>query len=387
MTALLDQPLLLLAVASLVGWTALAVGLALGNRRLDVLREEPPIAPDREPPLSVVVPARNEEEKIEPALRSVVEQEYGRLEVVAVNDRSTDATGAILDRMASRYDALRVVHIDELPEGWLGKNHALHRGAQRATGELLLFTDADVVMDRDVLRRAVALLERRGLEHITVIPDLEMPGALLEAATGTFKLLFGVYFRPWRASDPASDCYVGTGAFNLVRTEAYRDVGGHDAISLRPADDLKLGRLLKASGCRQAAVLGTGKLSVEWYSSLPDLVRGLEKNAFAVADFSLLRLAVGTAGLLLFLTWPFVAVLVAGGVVRWVNAAVVAVLVALYADNARFYGHSSAHGPLLPITAALMAFIGWRSALKALATGSIEWRDTSYSLEELRRGG
>lgn len=384
MSDLLGRPLLLLGLVTLAGWVVLGLRLAAGNRRIDFLRDQPPVDEGGAPTLSVVVPARNEERKIRPALRSVLEQDYPELRVVAVDDRSTDATGRILEEMASEYGELEVVHLEELPDGWLGKNHALHRGADRADGELLLFTDADVVMEPGALERAVGYLQREGLDHITVIPDLTLPGRLLEAVTGTFKMLFGVYFRPWRARDPGSDRYVGTGAFNLVRARAYREVGGHDPIALRPADDLKLGRLLKRRGYRQAPVFGHGVLSVEWYASLGDLVRGLEKNAFSVAGYSLLRVAVGTAGLLAFLTWPAAAAVLAEGAVRWANVAVVAVLCAIYADNARFYGHSPWHGPALPFTAVILGYIGWRSAVKALVTGRIEWRDTAYDLEELR---
>lgn len=384
MMAIADRPLLVLALVTLVGWTAVGVWLALGIRSIDFLREEPPAEEDGLADLSVVIPARNEARKIGPALRSVLSQDYGPMEVVVVDDRSTDSTGEILDRMAEEHDRLRVLHLESLPEGWLGKNHALQRGAEEARGELLLFADADVVMRPDVVRRAVGYLERRGLDHVTAVPELEMPGRFLEAMTGTFKMLFGIYFRPWKASDPESRCYVGTGAFNLVRARAYRAVGGHDPIALRPADDLKLGRLLKRNGYRQAPVYGTGLLSVEWYSSLGEMVRGLDKNSFAVAGYRLSRVVVATAGLLLFLAWPGVAVLVTEGPVRWLNAGVLAVLAGLYADNARFYGHSPWHGVLVPLTAAVMVFIGWRSALRALITRQITWRETSYPLEELR---
>lgn len=387
MSALLQDPLLLAAVVTLAGWVPIGLWLVVGNRRLEFLRDEAPLPGDDLPSLSVVIPARNEERKIESALRSVLGQDYPGMQVVVVDDRSTDGTGAILDRMAGAEPGLEIVHLTELPEGWLGKANALHRGARRAEGELLLFTDADVVMAPDAVRRAASHLTRRGLDHLTAVPDLEMPGALLEAATGTFKLLFGIYFRPWEARDPESPKYVGTGAFNLVRTEAYRSVGGHEPISLRPADDLKLGRMLKEAGWRQAAALGTGLLSVEWYASLGGLVRGLEKNAFSVAGYSVLRVAIATAGLLLFMTWPGLAVFLTEGAVRWINGGVYLLLTLLYADNARFYGHSPWHGFLVPITAALMAYIGWRSALKALTTGEIEWRDTSYDLDELRQRG
>ena len=387
MTDLLREPLLLIAVVTLVGWIPVGLWLMAGNRRLEFLRDEEPLPASELPSISVVIPARNEQRKIEYALRSVLEQDYAGLEVVVVDDRSTDDTGEILDRMARTEERLRVLHLEELPDGWLGKANALQRGADEADGELLLFTDADVMMEPDAVRRAATYLVRRSLDHITVVPDLEMPGTLLEACTGTFKMLFGIYFRPWEARDPDSSRYVGTGAFNLVRAEAYRSVGGHEPISLRPADDLKLGRTLKEAGHRQAAVLGAELLSVEWYASLGGLVRGLEKNAFAVAGYSLFRVTIGTAGLLLFLTWPGVAAVAVAGTVRWLNVAIVLLLAVLYADNARFYGHSPWHGILVPVTAAIMSYIGWRSAIKALATGSIEWRDTSYDLDELRRGG
>lgn len=380
------DPLLVLAVVTLAAWTAAAGGVARGIRRLTRLLEVSPLEPGALPSLTVVVPARNEEEEIESSLRSLLRQDYEGLEVVAVDDRSEDATGRILDALADAHPALRVLHVEELPPGWLGKGHALQRGAESASGELLLFVDADVKMRRsDVLRRAVTTLVRRDLDHVTAIPDLETPGPLLDAVTGTFKLLFGIYFRPWRAEDPAADEYVGTGAFNLVRTARYRDAGGHRPIALQPDDDLMLGRLLKESGCRQAAVLGRAMLSVRWYAHLPELVRGLEKNSFAVADYSLLRVTAGTAGLLLFITWPGLALFLTGGATLWLNAATLAVMTLIYADNARAYGNSPVYGPLLPLTALVMVFIGWRSALLATATGEIRWRGTSYSLEELRR--
>lgn len=380
------DPLLLLALCTVVLWGVAAASVARGTRRLVRLRDVAPRPPESLPSLTAVVPARNEEEEIEESLRSLLAQEYGRLEVVAVDDRSEDATGRILDALAEAHPGLRVLHVRELPPGWIGKSHALQRGAESASGELLVFLDADVKMHGDdVLRRAVSALLARDLDHLTAIPDLETPGPILDAVTGTFKLLFGIYFRPWRAEDPSSAQYVGTGAFNLVRTARYREAGGHRPIALQPDDDLMLGRLLKENGCRQAAVLGRGLLSVRWYAHLAELVRGLEKNSFAVADYSLLRVAGGTAALALFITWPGLALFLTGGATLWLNAAALAVMTLIYADSARAYGNSPVYGPLLPLTALVMVFIGWRSALLAIATGRIRWRGTSYSLEELRR--
>lgn len=128
MREVLGDPALLLALVTLVGWVALGAWLAAGNRKLEFLRDEPPPPGKGLPPLSVVVPARNEAEDLEPALRSVLAQDYRPMEVVAVDDRSTDGTGEILERLARRHDTLRVLHVEALPDGWLGKNHACSTG-------------------------------------------------------------------------------------------------------------------------------------------------------------------------------------------------------------------------------------------------------------------
>ena len=154
---------IILGCITLLVWTVATVQLLIGGRRIERLERIAPISNLQmrdagAPRISIVIPACNEERNIEEALASVLAQDYPDFEVIALDDRSTDTTGAILDRMAERNPRLRVLHIRSLPEGWLGKNHALQYGADRAQGSLLLFTDADVVMEATVLRRAVAYL-------------------------------------------------------------------------------------------------------------------------------------------------------------------------------------------------------------------------------------
>src|SRR3954451_9899572 len=146
--------LLLLALATLLAHLATAVRILRGNRSIRFLRELPPIDGPL-PRVSILIPARNEERNLEEALRSVLALDYDNLEIDVVDDRSTDRTGEILDRMAAAAPRLRGVHVRELPAGWLGKNHALWLGAGKASGDFLLFTDADVVLEPSALRRAV----------------------------------------------------------------------------------------------------------------------------------------------------------------------------------------------------------------------------------------
>lgn len=379
-------PLAWLAATTLLVLAAAGVEMLRGNRSLVALRDVSPVDPVDAPPLTVVIAARDEALVIEPALRSVLAQDYTKLEVVVVDDRSTDGTGAILDRMAAGEPRLRVVHVAELPSGWLGKNHALQRGAEAARGDLLLFTDADVVMDRSAVARSVRYLRERGLDHLTAAPRVHMPGWLLQSFGIAFGVFFAVAFRPWRARDPRSRSHVGIGAFNLLRTDRYRAMGGHHPIRMRVDDDMKLGKLAKANGLRQDFVVGAPLVSVEWYGSVGDLVRGLTKNLFAGVDFRLSAVLAATLGQLIFFVWPFAAVFVTGGVIGWLNVAIVVFLLALYAGSARLQDESPFLAPLFPLAVLLFLFIFWRSTVLTLLRGGVEWRGTHYPLEELRAG-
>ena len=311
-------------------------------------------------------------------------EDYPNLEFIVVDDRSADGTGAILDRMAGEDRRLNVIHVAELPGGWLGKTHALHCGAERADGELLLFTDADVVMDRSVIGRAVGYLQDAGIDHLAIAPLPQMPGTLLTMFGGAFALFFGLYAKPWKVRDAKSPKHVGIGAFNLVRAGAYRAVGGHRAIAMRPDDDMKLGKLIKKHGFRQDIAVGDGLITVEWYGSLGELVRGLEKNTFAGLEYNLAVVAAACVGQLAVFLWPVLALAFTTGATFWLNVAIVGLLALLYMDNAHWHGFKRWHCIGLPVTALLFQYIIWRATLKTLANDGIDWRGTHYPLQELK---
>lgn len=380
---MLHSPLDWLALLTVVAWLGSGVRLVLGNRSLRALRDLAPIA-DPAPSVSVVVAARDEARHLEKALRSVLAQRYPALEVIAVDDRSTDATPAILADLARDDARLRVVRVDELPPGWLGKNHALQAGAARASGEWLLFTDADVVMDPLALARAVGAAQRERIDHLAVAPELAMPGFWLDLFGGSFVLYFSRYAEPWKARDPRSRRYVGIGAFNLLRAAAYRAVGGHSRIPMRPDDDLKLGKVVKRAGFRQEMLAGRGALWVEWYGSVGEAVRGLEKNSFAGLDYSLLALLGASLALLLLDVWPFLGLLFTDGPARLLNAGTVGVALATYALLARNVGADPRRAPAFPLAALLFLYILTRASALTLLRGGIRWRGTYYALDELR---
>ncbi|MFN0058705.1 MAG: glycosyltransferase [Planctomycetota bacterium] len=378
---------LYLAIAATIAATAALVELALGNRRIRELRALPPGPRANWPKLSVIVAARDEERHIEEALASLLALDYDDLEIVAIDDRSTDATGAVLDRLATCAPRLRVLHVHELPSGWLGKNHALARGAELATGELLLFVDADVVLEKSAARRAVHALIESKLDHLTASPHLRVPHAAggLSLAITTFTVFFGLFIRPWNATKPGPRGAVGIGAFNLLRAATYRAIGTHRAIALRPDDDIKLGKLVKLHGGRQELVFGLELVHVEWYATLRQMVRGLEKNMFAGVEYRLSAVIASTALIGAGICWPYVGVFTTTGATQWLSMATSLLWTTIALGAARKLRQPTYLALGFPLGVLIFLYMFWRSTILALARGGIIWRGTLYPLAQLRR--
>jgi glycosyltransferase involved in cell wall biosynthesis len=375
---------LALAAAILLIKLAIAQEVFRGNRRLRWLGKLAAPAPAAWPRVSVVFAARNEAATVGAAVPTMLALDYPDWELIAVNDRSEDETGAILDRLATADARLKVLHVKTLPAGWLGKNHALADGAEMATGDWILFTDADIHFQPDVLRRAVAYARAHTLDHLAAVPSLtEAPGHWLGICVNAFSYIFTAGLRPWRIPDPRSRAHGGVGAFNLVRTSTYRKLGGHVPIHLRPDDDIKLGKLMKSGGFSEF-VLGAGAISVSWYASVGEMIRGLEKNAYAGADHRPWVPPLGAAWVALAYVWPLAAVFLTAGPARWCYAGTILVTLGLGCDQTRFTGGRWWHGLLLPAGLVVFSYMLFRSMIVTLWTGGIRWRGTFYSLRELK---
>jgi hypothetical protein len=380
---------LLAAAAGAAAWLRVAWVGILTDLRVDHLSGVDPDAPPPGgwPPLTVVVPARDEAAGVEPAVRSLLAQDYPELRVVAVDDRSVDGTGEILDRLAAGEPRLRVVHVRELPPGWLGKNHACALGAEAADDGFVLFTDGDVVFAPGALRRAVAYARAHGLGHLVALPRLVAPGLLERAFVSTFAALVNPAFRTWELRRAGSSAYVGIGAFNLVRRDAYLATGGHRRLRLEAVDDVKLGIVLRRSGVPQGAVDSDGMVSVRWNAGFLASWAGLVKNAFAGTEYRWSVALASAAALLVTSAGPALAALLGGGAARavgllgWLTGAAVVGTVAR-----RFGGGSGAEGLLLPVTGSALAAVVLTSAAVTTLRGGIVWRGTRYPLAELRAG-
>jgi cellulose synthase/poly-beta-1,6-N-acetylglucosamine synthase-like glycosyltransferase len=337
------------------------------------------------PRVSLVAPARNEERNIEEAVRSLLKLDYPDLQITFVNDRSTDSTGQILDRLAGEFPQLNVVHLTELPAGWLGKNHAKQYGAERSDGQWILFTDADIIFEPSTLKRAIRYATEKQVDHLAALPDMRMPSWIMKCFGVSFAMNLLIFIRAWGIRNPNSTAHVGIGAFNLIRREVFEKIEGFRPIKMRPDDDLKLGKLVKLRGFRQDLVNGgDGMIVVYWYGSLWEMVRGLEKNMYAAIGYSLPAAMFISGSMLLFNIWPYLAMFLTTGVTRWIYIADVVALTLILASSARETRNSYTTALGFPLAVLLMVFIQWRCIILSYWNNGIQWRDTHYSLAELR---
>ncbi|HLM80844.1 MAG TPA: glycosyltransferase family 2 protein [Terriglobales bacterium] len=381
-----------------LAWFSRIVESALGMPHVaNIARPEwdrRPAAPNGEPRVSIIVPARNEEESIRETLVQLLALDYSNYEIIAVNDRSTDRTGQIMEEVAAsspslglrKRGLLKVIHISELPPGWLGKTHAMWMAGQQASGDWLLFTDADVLFKPDSLRRAVAYAQAERADHIVLFPRMIMKGPGERMMIAFFQGLFVFGHRPWKVADPKARDHMGVGAFNLVRRPVYDAVGTHFALRMEVIDDMKLGKVIKNAGFAQRNVSGEDLISLHWAKGAFGIVNNLTKNFFAVLSFQWPRTVVTVAGLGFLNLGPFLGVWLAHGWARVPYAIALGSLFLIY------YGISlrSAVPPyyffLHPVGTSLFMYILLRSMVHTLWNGGIVWRGTKYPLEELRKG-
>jgi cellulose synthase/poly-beta-1,6-N-acetylglucosamine synthase-like glycosyltransferase len=234
---------LLLAVI----WMVPALQLALHSSEVADLTQSEwnPPQDTALPSLTIVVPARNEEAEIEAALRSLLQLNYPQYQIVAVNDRSTDQTGAIMERLAvepAAQSKLRVIHVRDLPSGWLGKVHAMWLGSQKnaaqgdavqeSQSDWLLFTDADCVFHPDSLRRAIHYATKTATDHLVLFPTAHMKTMGERMMIGFPQVMSSFAMRPWKVRDPKARDHIGVGAFNLISRSAYEAIGTYKALRL-----------------------------------------------------------------------------------------------------------------------------------------------------------
>ncbi|MCA1030637.1 glycosyltransferase family 2 protein [Bacillus timonensis] len=365
-------------------WTIMLIDGLIGFRKIKKLENISFIQSN--PQISIIIPARNEADSIEQSIRSQFQQSYENIEWIVVNDRSTDETGRIIDELALGDTRMKVIHIKELPQGWLGKNYALYQGYLLANSSYIIFTDADVIYHKDAIYKAISHMVTNHLDHLTIAPNLKAHSFWLRAFVSFFLFGFSFYKRPWRANKKNSKIGIGIGAFNLVKRNAYEKIGTHKALARRPDDDLQLGNLIKKAGLKQEMVTGLTLLSVEWYRTLKEALIGLEKNTFAGLHYRLSMVFVSIIGITLSIIFPFILLFMTyGNTLLLTSITIILILSFYYIVLKNMTTFSPLNMLVFPITAGLFIFSIIRAVFLTLYRGGIVWRETSYSLKSLRK--
>jgi glycosyltransferase involved in cell wall biosynthesis len=347
--------------------------------------------PEPQPTLSVIIAVRDEAARIEKTVRQVLAQQGVDLQLIVVNDRSRDATPQILNQLSSEFSQLKILTLDHLPEKWLGKCHAMHVGAHYASGEWLLFTDGDVWLAHDVAARAIAAAKTMGVDHVTLAPGQHMPenqkpGALYQSVMLMFQVILNVHLG--RANRDRPNSMAGIGAFNLIRKDIYEKIGGHEALRLEVADDMKLGLLVRRANPmgKSRALLAEDAVECDWAGTVGGLKRALEKNMWSGLNFNLTLAILLT--LLFVALWiiPFVALLYLPAPSAIAAAFGLPLLILISSVQAAKNRWRLWPSLFAPIAGPIIAGVLWNSIFTTLRQGGIRWRDTFYPLSLLRSG-
>lgn len=380
------------------GWLYQLVQWLLNIDKVDDLRRiylpvSPSATSSDSPQLTVIVPACNEESSIAATLRSLLSSVEISVQIIAVNDRSTDRTGEIMQALLEEFNSstlnnhsnksLEVIHINDLPCDWLGKPHALATAFGRAGAEWILCTDGDVLFAPNALSKAFRYALNERVDHLVVMPDwtLESPG---EAAMhGALHALSTWTMRLWKVPDPQAKDFLGVGAFNMMRRSTLEAIGGFAVLRMEVLEDLRLGWLVKRAGFRSRVALGRDLVSVRWSDSAMGVVRNLEKNLFALYRYKTGLALFACLGLLVQIVWPLIALWV-GGWARWAAITQYAAILGIYLASHRVTRVPFQYVVAFPFAAGLFLFAHLRSIFLALSRGGVVWRGTLYSLKQLR---
>src|SRR5438477_4485808 len=347
-----------------LAWIWRLVDAAIGVPKIaDISRPEWDGQPPGHPRVSIIVPACNEAADIEATLTRLLDLEYDNYEVIAVDDRSTDHTGEIMKRVAAGAPVgrLKVIRIAELPNGWMGKPHAMWRAGTLASGDWLLFTDADVLFKPDALRRALVYAEAEAADHVVLFPRMIMKSPGERMMIAFFQTLFVFGHRPWKVADPDTRDHMGVGAFNMVRRRVYEAVGTYQALRFEVLDDMKLGKVVKNAGYRQRNVFGGDLISIRWAKGAMGVVRNLTKNFFAIMSFQWWRTVASSITLIFLNLGPFLGVWLAHGWARLPYAVALVSMFAIYAGMSLHSAVQPYYFFLHPISTLLFAYTLLRS--------------------------
>jgi chlorobactene glucosyltransferase len=382
-------------VAGPLAWLAYGVLMYAGRRKMLLLRRPVPPLKVAPPSVTLLIPAKDEGERIRSCIESALAQDYPNFTVIAIDDRSTDNTGAVMDEIAAKHPRLKAFHNTVAPPpGWTGKNNALHQGQKHADGEWLLFVDSDVVLEPDVLSASMEMLIRKDFDMVSLLPRLEShslwEGLLVPLCASAAS---GMYLVPLTNNHLMKNTAFGNGQFLMLRRTAYDAIGGHETVRDRYCEDVEIARLLKSTGWKPRVSWGSEWCSVRMYDSLENIFKGWGRIFYAGRAGSPWRILGAVAAVLFCCFTAYVAL--GFGAYRaahpsgalwgnarwaWLAAALLhlSLLTFLLGTMYRWSGNRRRLALLFPLGGSMLLAIFFKS-LRMCVTKKVEWRGTSYS--------
>ena len=364
----------------LIAWLMALIRTIVNLTLIPKLRAGAPLA--KEPLVSVIIPARDEAHIIERTVRAFLAQTYAKLEVIVVNDRSTDGTGDIV--RAIHDDRLTVINGVEPHAGWMGKPWALHQGSRAARGELLLFVDADLIYAPPALAAAVAYLQAHALALLSLFPHLEMHGFGEIASMPMMPMVFHTFMPTWLSNRTRfARLAIGGGTGNLVLRENYDRSGGHEELRDAVVDDIALARLIRRHGGRTEIVRAEDLVSLRMYRGLREVIDGFTKNTFSALGRNYVAGFLVVAGCIVFHVLPY-ALALTGDRISIATIVIISVTRVILFRALRYRLDAAVF--LHPVMAAIWTWIFIRSIWLTGIRRKLLWRGRTYDARETRFG-
>ncbi len=373
-------------------WMAYTYGTFAGRTKM-LLLDKPRPAPNPPPLVTILIPAKDEEVRIRACLQSALDQDYPNFELIAIDDRSDDRTGAIMDEMALEDPRLKVLHIQpgSLEPGWTGKNNALFQGTKIANGGWLLFVDSDVLLEKTAMTRSVTVSKYKKYDLFSVLPRLEthtvwesMLIPVCSAAAAT------MYLIAFNNNDKVKMGAFANGQFMLTTRAAYDAIGGHETVKDRFCEDTEIARLMKERGLRARVSMGDDVCAVRMYNSLPNIIKGWTRIYYA-AKVGKKKQILGAINFLATSCFPVYPVLIYG-IYRalhprhnildyaWLGAAVVhfGLMMVVLGFVYKWSRNSAWYALMFPVAGPMLLYILIKALIMCI-TKKLEWRGTVYS--------
>jgi len=341
------------------------------------------------PLVTIVVPAKDEAASVEESVRSIMASDYGKLEIVLVNDRSEDDTPRIMERLAREDTRIKVISIDELPGGWTGKTHAMFKAGQEASGDILLFTDADAFLDPKAVSQVVQFFKAQELDMFSLLPGFVKKGFNENAVYPHMALGISYFYPLTDVNDPAKEAALASGCFIMIARQAYEKLGTWERFRNEVTEDVALSKAAKANGLKLMVMRGLALVRTKPFESVWDVCRfwkrtyygGLDKNVSMIgrlvmnyAVLSVMILLFAVSGILLLIgraELPAVALFA----ISLLAMAAVVIPFSIFINHEQgdwVYGLAS------PVGVFVSLFVSLSTLITVLTKEGIRWRGSTY---------